>query len=151
MVFTVAPTLRTDVVKPVDDFRRKDLFDFRSFTATRVEVTRGTDTLVLEKTKGADGKDAWKNGAGKTLDATKVDDALTKLSSLRAQSFEAGTHASLKTPAVVVTAAFDKRTETASIGRAGADAFAVRTGEPGQARVDTAALDDALKALDALK
>ena len=41
LIFTVAPTLRADVVKDVGEFRRKDLFDFRSFTATRVEFTRG--------------------------------------------------------------------------------------------------------------
>ena len=51
MVFTVAPTLKTDVIKTSSDFRRKDLFDSRSFTATHVEFHRGSETIVLDKTK----------------------------------------------------------------------------------------------------
>jgi len=35
MVFTVAPTLTTDLFKDVGEYRRKDLFDSRSFNKTR--------------------------------------------------------------------------------------------------------------------
>jgi len=155
MVFTVAPTLRADVVKDVAEFRRKDVFDFRSFTASRVEFTRGADVVAVEKTKSKDkdGKDvdAWKDAKGATVDTMKVEDLLTKISGIRASSFEAAAPAALKTPAVVVTAEFDGRRETVTIGRAGADAFAARQDEPGAAKLDAAALDEALKALDALK
>ena len=41
--------------------------------------------------------------------------------------------------------------ETVTIGRSGADAFAARPDEPGAAKLDAAAVDEALKALDALK
>ena len=54
MVFTVAPTLKTDVIKPVSDFRRKDLFDARAFTTTHIEFTRGSETIALDKSKGKD-------------------------------------------------------------------------------------------------
>ncbi len=90
LVFTVAPALETRWWKPASEFRRKDVFDFRSFTLTRLEVVRGADTLVAVKSKGADGKDVWKNGAGKALDTMKVEDMPTTLSSLRAGSFDAG-------------------------------------------------------------
>lgn len=155
MVFTVAPTLREDVVKAVGEFRRKDVFDFRSFTASRVEFTRGADVVAVErsKSKDKDGKDVdvWKNATGAALDSMKVEDLLTKMSGLRASSFEATAPAALKTPAVSITAQFDGKRETVTIGRAGADAFAARQDEPGAAKLDTAALDEALKALDALK
>jgi hypothetical protein len=151
LVFTVAPTLKADVVKPANEFRRKDAFDFRSFTITRLEVTRGADTLVAIKGKGADGKDAWKNGAGKTVDAMKADEMLTTLSSLRASSFEPGTHASLKAPAMTVTATFGSRTETLTFARDGAGALAARADEAGYMRLDANAFDDAAKALDVLK
>ncbi len=155
LIFTVAPTLRDDVIKPVGEFRRKDVFDFRSFTATRVEFTRGTDTQTFEKSKSKDkdGKDVdvWKDAKGATVDAMKIEDLLTKVSGLRASSFEATAPAALKTPAVSVKAQFDSKTETVAIGRSGADAFAARQDEPGAAKLDTAALDEALKALDALK
>jgi hypothetical protein len=54
MVFTIAPILKEDVIRTVADFRRKDLFDGRAFTATRVELERGDETVLLEKTKGKD-------------------------------------------------------------------------------------------------
>jgi hypothetical protein len=38
MVFTIAPILREDVIRSVSDFRRKDLFDGRAFTASKVEL-----------------------------------------------------------------------------------------------------------------
>jgi len=155
MVFTVAPTLREDVVKDVGEFRRKDVFDFRSFTASRVEFTRGADVVAFErtKTKDKDGKDVdgWTDAKGAAADAMKVEELLTKVSGLRASSFEATAPAALKTPVVSIAAQFDGRRETVTIGRAGTDAFAARQDEPGAAKLDTAALDEALKALDALK
>ena len=155
MVFTVAPTLRDDVIKDVGEFRRKDIFDFRSFTATRVEFTRGAGTQVFEKSKSKDkdGKevDVWKDAKGATVDTMKIEDLLTKISSLRASSFEATAPAALKTPVLTVKAQFQSTSETVTIGRAGADAFSARPDEPGAGKLDTAALDEAVKALDALK
>ena len=155
MIFTVAPTLRDDVIKAVGEFRRKDVFDFRSFTATRVEFTRGADTQTFEKSKSKDkdGKDVdvWKDAKGATVDAMKVEDLLTKVSGLRASSFEATAPAALKTPAVTIKASSTRRRETVTIGRAGRRRVCRRPDEPGAAKLDTAALDEALKALDALK
>jgi hypothetical protein len=151
LVFTVAPTLRTDVVKELAEFRRKDLFDFRSFTATRVEFTRGGATQAFDRSKDKDGKDVWKDAAGKTVDATKVEDLLAKVSGLRAASFETAAHASLKSPVLTVTATFDKGKDAVTFGRAGMDVYASRSDEPGSAKLEAAPLDEALKALDALK
>ena len=152
MVFTVAPTLKTDVIKTVPDLRRKDLFDGRAFTATHAEFTRGSETIVLDKSKGKDEKEVWKNGAGKDVETAKADDLLSKITSLRAASFENTPHASLKMPALVVTIRFtDNRTETVTFGRSGADVFASRADEPGAAKVEGTGLDEALKALDAVK
>jgi hypothetical protein len=151
LVFTVAPTLRTDVVKELAEFRRKDLFDFRSFTATRVEFTRGGVTQAFDRSKDKDGKDVWKDASGKTVDATKVEDLLAKVSGLRAASFETAAHASLKSPVLTVTATFDKGKDAVTFGRAGMDVYASRSDEPGSAKLEAAPLDEALKALDALK
>jgi len=152
MVFSVAPTLREDVIKMVSDFRRKDLFDARSFTATHVEVRRGTETIVLDKSKDKDGKDVWRNAAGTDVDAAKADDLLSRTTGLRATSFEAQAHPSLKMPALVVTVRFsDNKMETVTFGRAGTDVFASRADEPGAAKLDASGLDEAMKALDAIK
>jgi hypothetical protein len=155
LIFTVAPTLRDDVIKPVGDFRRKDLFDARSFTATRLEFTRGSDTQTFEKSKSKDkdGKEVevWKDAKGATVDTMKIEDLLNKVTGLRASSFEATAPPALKMPAVSIKATFDSKTETVTIARSGADAFAARPDEPGAARLETMAVDEALKALDALK
>ena len=70
---------QADLEKNAERLRRKDLFDGRSFNTTRVELRRGGETLTFEKSKGKDGKDVWKNAAGKDVDTAKVEDMLTKL------------------------------------------------------------------------
>jgi hypothetical protein len=155
-VVMVAPTIVSDLAKPTADFRRKDLFDLRSFSTKRVELTRGADTLVFEKATDKDGKETWKNRAGAMVDATKVEDLLTKLSNLHAATFEDKVDPALKTPALTVTASFgenkgENRTETISIARSGASTVASRADEPGAVTIENAAFDEAMKALDALK
>jgi len=157
VVFTVAPTVKDDVIKKVSDFRRKDLFDGRSFSVAHAEFKRGAETIVLDKTKTKDEKtkeekDVWKNGAGKDVEVMKAEDVFNKVTGLRATSFEDAAHPSLKTPALVVTLKFgDNKTETVTFGRADKDVYASRTGEPGAAKIDASGFDEALKALDAVK
>jgi hypothetical protein len=151
IVFTIAPILREDVMRSVADFRRKDLFDGRAFTATKVEVKRGEQTIVLEKSKGKDDADVWRL-SGKDVDSAKADDLLTKLTALRAASFEDKPHASLKSPALVATVTFgENKQETVTIGRSGTDVFASRSDEPGTAKVEGTGLDEVMKAIDAVK
>jgi hypothetical protein len=78
---------------------------------------------------------------------------VNRITSLRAASFENQAHASLKMPALVVTVrTSDNKTETVTFGRAGTDVYAARSDEPGSAKIEgTAALDEAMKALDAVK
>jgi hypothetical protein len=150
LVFTVAPTLKDDVIKPIGEYRRKDLFDSRSFTANRVELRRGAETMAFEKSKDGE-NEVWKNASGQNVDTAKVEDLLSKLTSLRADSFEAGTHASLTSPALSVVVRFDTdKMETVNFGRAGEDVFANRPDEPGSAKVPASSYDEAVKALDAL-
>lgn len=152
IIFAVEESLVTDVRKGAADFRRKDVFDFRSFNATRVEVHRGPETLTFEKTKDKDGKEIWTSGAGQAADTAKVEDFLTKLSNLRAQSFEPVQPAALKFPEVTVSVRFEQdKTESVSLGRSGADVFAARADEPGAAKLETTPYEDAIKALDALR
>ncbi len=158
MIFAIEKSVLDDMSKPVDDFRRKDLFEFRSFNANRIDIVRGHDTVSFEKTKGS-GKDAeekWRQvaPAAKDVDQSKMDGLLSKLSNLRAQSFaDAKTATGLAAPAAVVTVKFDenKKQEQVSFGRVGTDVFAGRKEEPGAAKLDAAEFDGALKALDELK
>jgi hypothetical protein len=158
MVFTLPKDLSDDIQKGVTDFRRKDVFEFRSFNAKKIEITRGAETLVFEKAKGT-GKDAtesWrrvKPTAG-TVDGGKMDAALGKLSSLRAEAFaDPKTPTGLDSPAAIVRATFDEknRTEEVKFGKTGSDVYASRADEPGAMRVPASDFDDAMKQLDALK
>lgn len=152
MIFAVEESLATDIRKPLADLRRKDVFDFRSFTANRIEVRRGADTFTFEKAKDKDGKEIWRNAAGQNADTAKVEDLLTKLSNLRATTFESTPPASLNSPDLTVTVRFDEnKTETVTLGKSGTDVFASRADEPGAARLEATPYDDAVKAIDALK
>jgi hypothetical protein len=152
VVFTVAPTLYTDLIRDVQEFRRKDLFDSRSFTTNRIELRRGSESMVLEKSKSADGKEVWRNAEGKDVDMAKAEDLLTKVSGLRAESFDSAAPAALKNPALTVIVRFDeKKMEQVVFARAGSDVVASRSDEPGSAKVMATSFDDAIKALDALK
>jgi hypothetical protein len=150
-IFTLEQSLVTELKKPIGDYRRKDLFDARSFTLTRLELRRSTGTLILEKAKAADGTDVWRDAAGKDADRMKVEDLLGKLTSLRASSFEPIAHASLAAPVLTAVVRFDDRTETVTFGQAGADAHASRMDEPGSAALESGMLEEVLKGLDGLK
>ena len=82
-----------------------------------------------------------------------MEQLLTALTNLRAQSFEGAAHASLKMPVLTAVVQFDdqKKMETVTFGRDGADVYAARADEPGTAKLEVNTLDEALKALDALK
>jgi hypothetical protein len=149
-VFTVDEGLATELKKTVADLRRKDMFDARSFTVNRIDVQRGAEKLAFEKAKEGE-KDVWKNAAGQVVDSAKVEDLVTKLSNLRATTFEAS-NAALKTPMLTVTMRFDEnKNETASFGRGGADVYGSRTDEPVAARLEANVFDEAMKAVDAMK
>jgi hypothetical protein len=151
LIFTVAPVLKEDVIRTVADFRRKDLFDGRAFTANKAEFKRGDETITLEKSKGKDDMDVWKAG-GKDVDSAKADDLLSKVTGLRAASFDDKPQPSLKSPALTVTLTYDEnKTETVTFGRMGTDVFASRSDEPGTAKVEGMGLDDVMKAIDAVK
>jgi hypothetical protein len=151
LVFTLAPIIKEDVLRSVADFRRKDLFDARAFTATKAEFKRGAETITLEKTKGKDNMDVWKAG-DKDVDSAKADDLLSKITALRAVTFEDKPHPSLKSPALTVTLTYaENKQETVTFGRMGTDVFASRSDEPGTATVEGMGLDEAMKAIDAVK
>lgn len=154
-VVMVAPTVVSDLAKPLDDFRRRDLFDLRSFSAKRVQITRGSESFTFEKLTADDGTESWKNASGATVDTVTIEDLLTKLSNLRIGSFAAGQDAALRAPTLSVSATFgqnkdENRMETVTIARAGETVVASRPDEPGTLRVE-GGLDEILKALDALK
>jgi hypothetical protein len=150
-VFTVEETLFTELAKDAPDYRRKDLFDARSFTANRIEIRRGAETLAFDKS-GTGESEMWKNAAGQTVDLMKVEDLLSRLTNIRAVTFDDAVPASLKMPNLAVTITYDtSKKETVTFGGSGADIVAARADEPGSAKIDSMPYEEAIKAVDALK
>jgi Domain of unknown function (DUF4340) len=148
LVFTVETALADELKKPADDLRIKDLFDARSFNTTRLEIARGGQVQTFEKDK-----DAWKQvaPAAKPADTAKVEAVLTALTGTRATGF-ADKAPALDTPDFTATLKFDDgKQEKVSFARKGTDVFARRQGDASAAKIDAAALDAIIKAIDGLK
>jgi hypothetical protein len=156
-VVTVESTLADDLKKGADEFRRKDIFEFRAYNANRVELTRNGQTVAFEKVKGSgnDAVDKWRRVSPTASDADKdkIDALLSRLSNMRAASFvDASAKSGLNMPALTVFAKFEdgKKEERVTFGKVGNDVYAGRPGEPGAAKIDAMDFTEANKTLDEL-
>lgn len=161
LVFTVDSTLATDLNKNFDEYRKKELFEFRPFYLAKLravlDAPGGPKTYEFEKQKPATPSDpeTWKvtrvGGASHTADQATMDDLLNKLVAIRAESFVApSTKTGLDKPALVVSASFDEgKFERVRFGQAGEAAYGLRDGETGVAKINLSSLAEALKAFDA--
>jgi hypothetical protein len=159
-IMTVETALADELKKGADEYRRKDIFEFRAFNATHIEFTRNGQTVAFDKVKNT-GKDAqtnpdiWKRVSPSAKDATKetMDSMLSRLSNMRAASFTDSTaNTGLDKPALTVYVKFDdgKKEERVSFGQHGSDVYALRPGEPGAAKVDATDFNETIKSLDEL-
>lgn len=156
-VFTIEASAAEDLQKSTDDYRKKDVFDFRAFTATRVEAVRGGQTVVFERVKAkAEGSpDTWRRVSPNPGDANreKVESLLAGLANIRATSFsDSKARTGLDAPVLAIVAKFDegKKEERVTFGKNGADAFASRPDDPGVMKIESSQLDEALKSIDEL-
>lgn len=155
MVMTIENAIVDELKKGADDYRRKDIFEFRSFNANRVEFTRDGQPVVFEKTKAQreNPEDKWRRISPNAADVDKgkIDGLLARLSNMRADSFvESTAKAGLDKPALVLLVKFDegKKEERVAFGKVGDDVFASRPNEPGAAKVSSADFTESLKMLD---
>jgi hypothetical protein len=156
-VFTIDASGAADLDRPVEDYRRHDLFDFRVFNATHVEVIRDGKTLTLERVKSdSEGvADSWKRLSPTAADADreKVESFLAGLADIRATSFVASSaRTGLDTPAMTVTAKFDegRKEDRVTFGKSGDTVYATRPDSPDAATIDATKFDAAIKAFDEL-
>jgi hypothetical protein len=156
-VVTVDSMLADELKKGADDYRRKDIFEFRSYNANRVEITRSGQTVVFEKVKG-EGKDAmdkWRRSSPNPADADKdkMEALLTRISNMRATAFvDASAKTGLNMPVMTMMVKFDegKKEERVSFGKVENDVFVSRPGEAGAAKIDASEYNETTKALDEL-
>jgi hypothetical protein len=157
VVVTIDNGLVDDLRKSVDDYRRKDVFEFRAFNATRAEFTKDGQTIVFERVKGEgeNATDSWRRASPSAADAdkSKVEALLAGLADIRATSFAATTaNTGLDNPTLTVTVQFEegKKQERVAFGRAGTSAYALVPNQPGAAQIETDKLEEAIKTLDEL-
>jgi hypothetical protein len=156
-VVTLDKSLDDDLKKGVGDYRRKDVFEFRAFNATRVEFTRGGQTIILERVKGQgnNAQDSWRRVSPNPADAdkSKVESLLAGVADMRATSFTDSTaNTGLDKPAMTVLAKFEdgKKEERVSFGKSGTDVYALIPGQPGAGKIEAEKFDEANKSLDEL-
>jgi hypothetical protein len=157
MVVTIESMRADELKKGADEYRRKELFEFRSYNANRLEFTRGPQTVVFEKVKG-EGKDAmdkWRrvSPGPADVDKDKMDALLTRISNMRATGFvDASVKNGLNMPAMTIAAKFDdgKKEERVSFGKVDSNVFVSRPGEAGAAKIDPSDFNESTKSLDEL-
>ena len=156
-VMTVEGSLADELKKGADEYRRKDLFEFRAYSATRVEIARGDQTIVFERVKGQgeNAQDKWRRLSPNAADADKdkVEAMLSRLSNMRASAFVDSTaKTGLDEPAMTVAVKFEdgRKEERVTFGKEGDTIYASRPGEPGAAQADTADFTEVNKSLDEL-
>jgi Domain of unknown function (DUF4340) len=156
VVMTVDAMFVEDLKKGADDYRRRDLFAFRAYDTTHIELARGGQTIAFDKIKGAkpEDEDKWRRaGASADADKEKMSVFLAKLESVRATSFvDSTSKTGLEMPVLTVTAKYDdgKKEERVTFGKAGTDVYASRPGEPGAAKINPTEYDEIIKKLDEL-
>ena len=165
VVFTIDSSLVTDLERSGDEYRDKDLFEFRPFNASWLEIEQSDATVAFEKAgpEGEDSEPSWARVSpeSRDVDRAQIDDLLAKLSNLRAESFiEARAERGLDETTVL--AAFGVRfnadgtpdnnnEERVTLWRTGDTTYGVHGNEPGAAVLDTGAVDDALDAVAAVQ
>lgn len=133
--------------KSLDDFRNKSLFDFGYNTPNKIEVHNGQQSLFLTRGSAGEG-DWWSNG--KKVDASKVDDLVSKLRDLSATGF-ADSGFSHPTIELIVTSNNGKRIEDVFIAKSADGYLAQRKNEPTLYKLSAGAVDDLLKAVGAVR
>ncbi len=156
MVVTVEKALADDFRKGVDDYRRRDVFDFRAFNASRAEIAFSGKSITVERVKTeGDKPDIWKrvSPSEKELDKDKVETLLTGLADIRATAFRDSTAGTgLDAPVLSVYMKYDqsRAEERATFGRSGAEAFAGRPDDAGALVIEAEKLTEALATLEEL-
>ena len=160
IVFTVDSTLQTDLSRNFDDYRKKELFEFRPFSLAKIravlDAPGGPKTYEIEKTPATKPgeTDTWKvtrvGGSSHTPDSAAMDDLLNKLVAIKAESFVTGNaKTGLDKPALVVSTSYDDgKFERVRFGAVGDNAYGVRDGEAGVAKIDANSMKAAMSAFD---
>ena len=146
LVFTIEQSLVDELMRLPDVYRQKELFAFRSFNATRLDVAQPESTLVLEKADGDSPEWRRLQPAPGEVDQSEVAALLAALSGLRADRFtDADTDVGRDTPVATVTVSFgDGDEEQVVFSRMADEVYSTVADDTGSGVIDAAAFDAAL-------
>ncbi len=154
-IFTIQLPAADDLRKKVEDYRARDLFDMRAFTANRIEITRNGKTTAFEKVKATDANaaDVWKKVSPVAADADKekFPAFVAALADIRAMSFaDSKARTGLDAPAATIVVKFDdgKKEDRVQVAKPGTIAYASRTDDPSVATIDSTKFDEAIASID---
>jgi Domain of unknown function (DUF4340) len=156
IVFTIPTSVADTLKNGPAHYRRKDVFEFQTIDATRLEVVRDGQTTVYEKATapGGDGKWHELSPNARNVEAAKMEAALSKCSYLRALTFvprPAGLTRGSGVISVLVKYDEGKKSETVQLAKPGSEPFAVRADWPDAARLDANAYALLIASLDDLR
>ncbi len=154
-IFTIQLPAADDLRKTADDYRARDLFDMRAFTANRIEITRSGKTAAFEKVKatGENEADVWKKVSPVAADADKdkFPAFVAALADIRAVDFTDGkARTGLDAPAATIVVKFDdgKKEERVLLAKPGTTAYATRADDPSVVTIDSTKFDEAITSID---
>jgi hypothetical protein len=158
VVFALDKSVLTDLQKEPGDLRVKDVFAFKSYTASSIDVTYGGNAVSFAKepapADAAGAPDVWKQTkpAATDVNATAMADLLNTLSSIRAERFVPQAPASGEDMIVVARSgdAGSPTEERVTLRKSGSAVYALSPRDPGAAVVPTADFDKAVTQLRAI-
>jgi Domain of unknown function (DUF4340) len=156
IVFTIPASVAEDLKNGPTHYRRKDVFEFQTIDATRLEVVRDGQTTVYEKATapGGDGKWHELSPNARNIEAAKMETALSRCSYLRALTFVPRPASLTRGSGLIsVLVKYDegKNSETVQLAKLGSEPFAVRADWPDAAGLDANAYALLIASLDDLR
>lgn len=157
LVFTIDAGIVDELKKAPADYRRRDVFDFRPFNATRVEVIRNGASTVFARVptddKNAPGTTKWRQQSPTARDADlqKMDAFLSGFGNLRIDTWvQDAAGLGLGAPEITIAVSFDegKKQERVSFIKQGDTVYVTRADEPGAAKLSGTDYATAVRSLD---
>ncbi len=152
VVFTVDASLAADLERAVGSYRNKTLVSGAA-SAKQVTLVRGGTTQAFDRTPAGEGGGAapsWSHtGAESPVAPDQIAEFMSRLQTLRAESWETRVPAGAVDVATITVVSEADVTEVVRLVKSGESVFAVRTDEPGAARLAVSSVDDLFRVLDA--
>ena len=161
LVFTIDGSIATELEQGVDEYRQRNLFDFRPFNASTLELDHLGEQWTFERTEttAEEESEAWRRTSPDIGEVaiSAMEDLLAKLSNLRADSFVSSRdNTGLDAPIASIEVIFNGQNdqperERVTFGQAGDEVFAIGDDEPGAALLNARSWEDTLSALTPLQ